>query len=83
MYKILNQKKRGRKAKKIDLNRLDKLKIPFSVFRNTDLTVYESLVFYLKEKHEITFREISFLLDKNERNIWTIYHRAKKKHEEK
>jgi len=58
-------------------------KIPLSIFvaRKTPLTVFEALVFYLKEVKGLRYREIADLLDKDERNIWTVYNRAKKKRE--
>ncbi len=53
--------------------------IDFSIFRNTNLTIFESLVKYLKENKKLSYHEIGLLLGRDERNIWTIYNRTKKK----
>lgn len=60
-------------------------KIPLSpsLFRDSKLTFFETVVEYLKDKAKLKFREIANLLDKDERNIWTIYRRAKKKRGER
>ena len=53
--------------------------IPISQIVTPKLTIYESLIVYLKEQQEFTYREIGDLLKRDERNIWTVYHRALKK----
>ncbi len=52
--------------------------IPLSKLRNKNLTILESLIKYLKEKG-MKYSEIAKLLERDQRNIWTIYSRAKKK----
>ena len=52
--------------------------IPLSIFENKELTALESLILYLKEKG-FNFKEIADILDRDQRNIWTVYSRAKKK----
>ncbi len=56
--------------------------IPVFVFR-TDLSILEAVVVYLKDKFKLSYRQIGQLLKRNERTVWTVYHRAqiKKKHE--
>ena len=78
-------KKRGRPnlSNKLDLSKFEKFKIPFSIFRSPKLTVFEALVKYLKEECHLSYREISRLLNRDERNIWTVYNRAKRKNEKK
>jgi len=53
--------------------------IPISIFTARKLSVLESLVSYLKDNFNLRYREIAILLRRDERNIWTVYHRAKKK----
>jgi len=53
--------------------------IPLELFRKTRLTVFEALVTHLKEIEGLRYRQIAILLNRDERNIWTVYHRAKKK----
>ena len=50
---------------------------------NKKLTVLESVVKYLKEKHNVSLGKISDLLGRDERNIWHIYNRTKKKYPKK
>ena len=50
-----------------------------SIFHNNKLTIFESLVKYLKQEKSFNFHEISILLNRDERNIWTVYKNAVKK----
>ena len=52
--------------------------IPISIFKNAKLTTLEAIILYLKGKG-LKFSEIAELLERDQRNIWTIYSRAKKK----
>ena len=56
-----------------------KFYVPVSIFRNRNLSVLENLVSYLKDNFNLRYSEISVLLNRDERNIWTAYNRAKKK----
>lgn len=49
-----------------------------SIFK-TKLTVFESLVKFLKESSKLSFHEIALLLNRNDRTIWTVYSRSKLK----
>ncbi len=53
--------------------------IPSDIFKNRDLAVLESLVKYLKEDKDFSYAEIADLLNRDDRTIWTVYSRAKKK----
>ena len=55
-----------------------KIFFPISAFENKKLTVLESMIIYLKEKG-FNFKEIADMLDRDQRNIWTIYSKAKSK----
>ena len=52
--------------------------IPISVFNNRKFTILESIIIYLKAKG-LKHVEIARLLDRDQRNIWTIYSRAVRK----
>jgi hypothetical protein len=52
--------------------------VAISIFDNKELTVLESIIFYLKHKGR-KYSEIAKLLNRDQRNIWTIYSRAVKK----
>jgi len=41
----------------------------------------ESVVFYMKSELEMTYHEIAEALNRDDRTIWTVYKRAKKKQE--
>ena len=70
-YKKASEKhKEGYKLKENDLE------ISISIFLNKNLTVLESLVLYLKEKG-MNYSEIAELLDRDQRNIWTIWNNAR------
>ncbi len=52
--------------------------IPITILSNRKLSILESLIRYLKQNNLRNY-EIAKLLDKNQRNIWTIYNRTKQK----
>lgn len=52
--------------------------IPSSIFKNRKLTIFEAIVVYLKDKG-MKYVEIAELLNRDQRNIWTIYNRTLKK----
>ena len=52
--------------------------LPTSIFKDRKLTTLESIVVYLKEQG-LKYSEIAKLLDRDQRNIWTVYSRARKK----
>lgn len=66
-------------SKKADLKSKFNTIIPLNIFRNTSFTIFEALVSYLKDVEGLRYREIAILLDRDERNIWTVYNRARKK----
>lgn len=55
------------------------LNVPTSVFRDRSLSVLEVVVEYLKEHHNLTYHQIAKLLNRDDRTIWTVYNRAKRK----
>lgn len=50
-----------------------------SIFRDRKLSVLEALVEYLKDQKKMSYHEIAVLLNRNDRTIWTVYNRSKKK----
>ena len=72
-YKKATEKQKEKiEAKKTEIN------LPTSIFENSDLTILESIVVYLKE-NGMKYSEIGELLNRDQRNIWTVYSRTKKK----
>ena len=52
--------------------------IPISIIANRKLSVLEAIVSHLKQ-FNLTYREIGVMLKRDERNVWTVHNRAKKK----
>ena len=60
----------------------ESITVPISIF-NSDKSILESLVCYLKDVKQMRNKNIAKLLNKNTANIWTVHNRAKKKNENK
>lgn len=54
------------------------INVPVSAFSNRTFTAFESLVYWLKEKG-MTNHEIAVRLHRDDRTIWSVYDRVKKK----
>ena len=52
--------------------------LPIFIF-NSSLSALETIVKYLKEEHNLSYAEISRLLNRSNKTIWITYQRAKKK----
>ena len=52
--------------------------VPIYILKD-DLSILEATVAYLKEEYKLSYHDIGELLQRNERTIWTVYHRAQKK----
>jgi len=57
----------------------DALWIPLSIFSKTRLSALEAIVVYLKEETSLNYHEIALLLKRDDRTVWTVYQRARKK----
>lgn len=55
--------------------------IPVEIIAGRKLSVLESIVHYLKDKFELKLSKIAELLNLDQRTIWTVYSRARKKTE--
>ena len=53
--------------------------IPISIFDNDALSALEAIVKYLKEERNLTFSDISRLLNRDARSIWTTYSNTRSK----
>lgn len=53
--------------------------VPLSIFSDRNLSILENLVSYLKDNYNLRYVEIASLLNRDERNIWGVYNKAKKK----
>ena len=55
------------------------IKVPIHIFKDRSLSVLEALAEYLKDELNLRYCRIASLLNKDQRTIWTVYNRAKKK----
>lgn len=53
--------------------------IPISLLSNRKYTTFEIIIIYLKEKKQISLKNISSIFHRNYKTIWTTYSRARKK----
>lgn len=53
--------------------------VPLTIFSSKKLGVLEALVKYLKEEEELSFKEISVLIKKDNKSLWSTYQKAAKK----
>lgn len=54
-------------------------RVPVSIIKNRNLSVLENIVKYLKEECGYKYHEIADFLKRDDRTIWTTYHRLKEK----
>ena len=57
----------------------DGVVLPIEVFQDRAVSVLEAIAEYLRDSNQLSFREIAVLLNRDERTVWTVYSRAKKK----
>lgn len=53
--------------------------IPVSILMDRNISVLENVVSYLKDAFGLTYHKIAVLLNRDDRTIWTVYQRARKK----
>lgn len=56
-----------------------KFYVPIFIFKDRSLSVLEAITEYLKEKLNFRYCQIASLLNRDDRTVWTVYYRAKKK----
>ena len=56
-----------------------RFRIPVSALANRKFSILESVACYLRDESKLRYSEIGFLLNRDERNIWTACNRAMKK----
>jgi len=54
--------------------------IPVKILQDRKLSVLENIVSYLKDNFGLAYHKIALLLNRNDRTVWTVYQRAKKKY---
>ncbi|MBI2659071.1 hypothetical protein HYX05_03160 [Candidatus Woesearchaeota archaeon] len=53
--------------------------IPVSILKDRKLSVLENIAAYLKDTFNLNYHSIAVLLNRDDRTIWTVYQRARKK----
>lgn len=53
--------------------------LPVTILQDRKLSVLENIVSYLKDTFGLAYHKIALLLNRDDRTIWTVYQRAKKK----
>ncbi|MFH1072109.1 MAG: hypothetical protein V1743_01640 [Nanoarchaeota archaeon] len=57
----------------------DYVDFPSAIFKDRQVAVLEIMVEYLKKNTCLSYHQIAKLLNRDERTIWTAYHRVEKK----
>lgn len=57
--------------------------LPVHILKNLKFTLLENIVLYLKDHQKLSYHEIAVILYRDDRTIWTVYNRAKKRSLEK
>ncbi len=66
-------------AEKFVVTEISPYSIPVSILQDRNISVLENVVAYLKDTFGLTYHKIAVLLNRDDRTIWTVYQRAKKK----
>jgi len=53
--------------------------IPLKIFAEKKFSILESIVVHLRHEYSLSYRQISALVQRNEKTVWTVYSRAKKR----
>jgi len=76
--KLREKYKISRKELKFLIKTKEELSIPVTIF-SKELGALEALIKYMKENLVMSYHEIAKLLNRNDRTIWTAYHKALQK----
>lgn len=66
-------------AEKFAVTEISPYSVPVSILQDRNLSVLENIAAYLKDTFGLTYAKIALLLNRDDRTIWTVYQRAKKK----
>jgi len=70
--------RRSRRKLKGELDTSSREKMPFDVFKNKKLSVFENIAYYLAKQGN-DWHKIARLLHRHDKTVWTVLDRAKKK----
>ena len=66
-------------AAKFVVEEISPYSIPVSILKDRSISVLENIAVYLKDTFGLTYHSIAVLLNRDDRTIWTVYQRARKK----
>ena len=66
-------------AEKFVVTEISPYSIPVSILQDRNISVLENIAVYLKDTFGLNYHSIAVLLNRDDRTIWTVYQRAKKK----
>ena len=66
-----------------DYSGLISIPIPSRIFKDRSVSVLEAIVEYMKDDLDLTLHDIAQLLNRDDRTIWTVFSRTKKKRQSK
>ena len=72
----MNFWKNSRKSSRFARNHSYDILLPSTIFCDRSLSFLEALVEHLRDARGLSYHEIAELTNRDERNIWTLYHRA-------
>ena len=70
---------RKKLAEKFVVTEISPYSIPVKILQDRNLSVLENIVSYLKDTFGLAYHKIALLLNRDDRTIWTVYQRARKK----
>jgi DNA-directed RNA polymerase specialized sigma24 family protein len=72
-------KKKRQQKPKMAITAKGAVEIPLEIFKDRKFAPLERMAAHLKDTAMLSFHEIAVLLNRDDRTIWTCYHRARKK----
>ncbi|MEK6943759.1 MAG: hypothetical protein AABX00_06885 [Nanoarchaeota archaeon] len=77
VYQRTTKKKKGEYSE--NNSKLENISyIPLRIFKNRSVTALEAIILYLKDSG-FSFKEISLLINRDQRTVWTVHQRAVRK----
>ena len=64
---------------KFVIDEISPYSIPVSILQDRNISVLENIAAYLKDTFGLAYHKIAVLLNRDDRTIWTVYQRARKK----
>ena len=79
IWTVYNRAKKKRATVEKPKFKPSNIEIPLKALLDRTVSSLEALVEYMKDEMQFTFHQIAMLTNRNDRTIWTVYDRARKK----